>query len=372
MGIRVRMLSTADGSWDHRVASVPEGHLYQTSNVEGFHIVTAGGFEPTYLVAEDRAGGVLGQLLILKGFHLAPELYSRPWLKGALGVCRSLFGSFTWTRGPLVFDYARADGVCQVLLDAVEAMARSDAYAIRQATLPHDPAGEMPRWCRGAVLEERGFVRSDKATFYVDLNRPIEDLWSGLKASARKNLKKMLAAATVEVVEIDTPERAKAYWAMLGETQRRGGRFTSYRNFAAFRGEFWDRPYDQGVLNGLLAQTSRGQPIGGLLFRVFNCWIQELGVAYTDYSITNKLYGQDLLKWALIEWGQRHGCCVFDLMGVDPQAEDDKQRGIYQFKAKWGGRLLNYGTYEKIYAPWKAGVMGASTRLARRERGNGQ
>ena len=157
---------------------------------------------------------------------------------------------------------------------------------------------------------------------------------------------------------------------MLVETQRRSEHFVSYRTFEEFKADFWDSPHAQGVLKGLLVQTPLGQPIAGLLFRVFNGWIQELGVAYTDYSIEHKIYGQDLIKWHLIQWGQRNGCRIYDLMGVDVGADEKKKQGIYQFKAKWGGRLCQYGVYDKIYAPWRAGVMNMWTRLARRIRGN--
>ena len=30
-----------------------------------------------------------------------------------------------------------------------------------------------------------------------------------------------------------------------------------------------------------------------------------------------------------------------------------KLKGIYQFKAKWGGELVNYPVYTKVYSPWK-------------------
>jgi hypothetical protein len=255
------------------------------------------------------------------------------------------------------------------LLQKVEQMAGRDACKIRHASLPYFAAEEQGYdW--DSTVRELGFTREEKATFYVDLDKPIEDLWSGLKASARKNLKKLIASSALQVVEIDTDERAIAYWQMLCETQRRSGNFISYRTYGEFAVDFWEGPHAQGVLKGLLAQTPEGQAIAGLLFRVFNGWIQELGVAYTDFSIENKIYGQDLIKWYLMQWGQQNGCRVYDLMGVDLQATDAKQQGIYQFKAKWGGRLREYGVYDKIYAPWRSGVLDAGTRIGRRMRGN--
>ena len=69
------------------------------------------------------------------------------------------------------------------------------------------------------------------------------------------------------------------------------------------------------------------------------------------------IYGQDLLKWRLMQWGREHGFRVYDLMGVNPHSTDPKERGIFQFKAKWGGDLVEFPVFSKSYSRWKTAVM---------------
>ncbi|MCC7262532.1 MAG: hypothetical protein IT369_08435, partial [Candidatus Latescibacteria bacterium] len=69
-------------AWNRRVESVPEGTINQSTHVEGFHMVTGGGYRSRYLVAEDEAGEVLGPLVLLNGFFGAQEVVTHPLLKG--------------------------------------------------------------------------------------------------------------------------------------------------------------------------------------------------------------------------------------------------------------------------------------------------
>lgn len=368
MAIAVRQLDHFDhGEWNRRVENTPEGSIHQSTHVEDFHKVTGGGYSPLYLMAEDETGSVLGQLALLGGFFVAPELVARPWLRHLLPWCKGLLRTYTWIQGPLVFDQEQFSQVLLALLAAVDEMAGRDACMVREASLPYYrdyQLGDMAE----AALRGRGFSSQRRATFCVDLRQSPDALWRGLKPAARKNLKKLLAADELVVGAIDTDQDLNTYWQMLVETHRRDGRALSYRHLEDFAANFWARPHQQGLLHGFLVRSKEGIPLAGLLFRSYNGWIQELGVAYTDYSIEHKLYGQDLIKWHLIQWGQQRGCHSYDLMGVEPDSVDPKKRGIYQFKEKWGGTLVDYPVFAKTYSPWKAALIHKGTQVARRWR----
>jgi lipid II:glycine glycyltransferase (peptidoglycan interpeptide bridge formation enzyme) len=219
------------------------------------------------------------------------------------------------------------------------------------------------------AFEAAGFARQRRATFCVDLTQTPETLWERLKPAARKNLRKLMAAEELVVSPLETESDLEAYWQMLRETHRRDDRALAYRSLEDLAESFWRRPHALGLLRGILVRTREGAPVAGLLYRYYNGWIQELGVAYTDFSLQQKIYGQDLIKWEIIRQGQLQGARRYDLMGVEVDSPDPKKRGIYQFKEKWGGQLVEFGVYNKTYSSWKAELLRCGTSVARRLRG---
>lgn len=364
----VRELNSFDrAAWDQRVVSLPEGTINQSTHVEGFHMVTGGGYRPRYLVAEGEDGEVLGQLVLLTGFFGAQEVVTHPLLRGMAPLCARTFGVSTWMQGPLVFARERFAEVHRALLGHVSLRGGGGVYQIRRVTLPFYADQKLADQA-GEVLGGLGFSSQNEATFHVDLRQPQEALWQGLKSSARKNLRKLLEGGGLVSLPLDTPADVAAYWEMLVATQRRSGRFVSYRTLADFEAKFWGQPHREGVLRGLLVRTTEGEPVAGLCFRAFNGWIQELGVAYSEFGIQHKLYGQDLIKWALMCWGHEQGYARYDLMGVEVGSEDPKRRAIYQFKEKWGGELVEYRSFAKVYSPWRAAAISLGVRIGRRIR----
>lgn len=365
MAIAIRELSGFDRTaWNCRVESIPEGTINQTTHVDGFHMVTGGGFRPRYLVAEDEEGKVVGQLVLFQGPFAAQEVVSRPLLKPFRPLCDWAFSTYTWMQGPLVFAKERLAEIHSALVQYVDRRATRETFMVRQATLPPYEEAELQLQA-GASMAGSGFNPQPRSTFLVDLRRTPEEMWKGLKSSARKNLRKMLDGEQLTVTQIQSPEDVCVYWEMLGETQRRNGRFVSYHTLEEFRERFWDEPHRLGVLQGMVVRTRDGIPVAGLLFRCFNHWLQELGVAYTEYSLAQKIYGQDFIKWHLMCWGHESGYWTYDLMGVEANSTDPKRRAIFQFKEKWGGVLVESSAYSKSYSPWRDAVVHLGARLVR-------
>ncbi len=330
-------------------------------------MVTGGGYRPRYLVAENEGGQVLGQLLMLDGFFAAPDIMANPRLRTLKPLLSRAFGITTWMQGPLVFSKERFAEVHAALLDQANLRAGWGVFQIGRVTLPFYQEVALAQRA-GEVLLELGFAPQRETTFQLDLGRTTEDLWQGLKSSARKNLRKLQEGGRLVVAPLEGPADVNCYWEMLVETQRRSRRFISYPTLADFENKFWSRPHQQGVLQGMLVRTREGDPVAGLCFRAYNGWIQELGVAYTEFGVRHKLYGQDLIKWELMGWGHQRGFRVYDLMGVEVDSADPKRRAIYQFKEKWGGQLVEYASYSKVHSPWRAAVVRLGTRIGRRLR----
>ncbi len=74
----------------------------------------------------------------------------------------------------------------------------------------------------------------------------------------------------------------------------------------------------------------------------YNGYINEFGIARTKKDSEGKLYSQDLLKWHIIKWGKNNNLKYYDLTGVNPYPQNEKEKGIFRYKEKWGGKLITY------------------------------
>jgi lipid II:glycine glycyltransferase (peptidoglycan interpeptide bridge formation enzyme) len=76
-------------------------------------------------------------------------------------------------------------------------------------------------------------------------------------------------------------------------------------------------------------------------------------VAYEWYwgaKIIKSLYPAEFLTWHRIEWAKRNGFSLYDFGGA---GWPDQPYGVRDFKAKFGGELVDYGRYRKVFCPWK-------------------
>ena len=61
-------------------------------------------------------------------------------------------------------------------------------------------------------------------------------------------------------------------------------------------------------------------------------------------------YPNDLLPWEVFKCGKKSGYSIFDFGGA---GKPDKKYGVRDYKKKFGGRLVNYGRFEKVHSPIK-------------------
>ena len=90
--------------------------------------------------------------------------------------------------------------------------------------------------------------------------------------------------------------------------------------------------------------------VGGIGVWAFNGIINEFGAVRSLYGAKKNLYAGDILKWEIIKWGNADGLRCYDLEGVSPDPQSEKDAAIRQFKEKWGGMLKRYGIFTKRYS----------------------
>jgi len=88
------------------------------------------------------------------------------------------------------------------------------------------------------------------------------------------------------------------------------------------------------------------KPLASTFVTTFNGYLNEQGFSRSKYDMENLMNATDLIKWHVIEWSKKSNFKTFDLSGVELDTEDQKHKGIFKFKKKWGGELQKWHQYK--------------------------
>lgn len=199
--------------------------------------------------------------------------------------------------------------------------------AVAPSEIPISPGVSIPAdWERGHW-----------ATFLVDLQQSEDALWRKLKKTARKAIRDAQKNGIV-VRQISSLEDLRAYHDFARKCALRYRK--RLHDFVDFE-TMWRHFRSNAIFETFVAEKD-GVRLAGLSVWGYHGIISELGSFQSEQSFNEKLYGSDLIKWEVLRWGSRQGYRVFDLAGVNPEPQSPKERGIRQFKEKWGGRYQPY------------------------------
>ena len=332
---------TVDRDWNRRATQFPEARLQQTCEAAQIRRRLEGSDSLFFSIRCNAE--IVGQLFVARAF-IHPDLlqWCRPvlrhgWLKRAMGAYR-------WFGGPLIFDKSAYTRILQHLLAAVEERAAADRiFAIKDVAPPfYDP--EMDAAQVDEIYREFGYAGEERATIALNLEADLEALWKNLSREARQKVNKA-RKQDIRIVEADTEERLLHYYQVRVETARRSGvRPPSVDSVLAAESIYMK----SGMAKVFLAEHE-GNIASGQMLALFNGNIQLGGVCYSDYARTQSLHANDLMQWHVIEWGHTQHYRTIDWAGYGLAPACEKEVGINRFKAKWGGTVIPYNVYSKIY-----------------------
>jgi CelD/BcsL family acetyltransferase involved in cellulose biosynthesis len=206
------------------------------------------------------------------------------------------------------------------------------------------------------ILEDDGFSHEDHLNFLIDLDRPEEVLLGGLSRTAQQRVRSGQRKGVVIEDETDAL-RLDLTYPMLDDVYKRVGVPLA------------DRSLFHAALSIL-------HPRG--MFRIFSARLGERIIA-TRYvllhrdTIVDWYAGADrgfasyspseVLVWWILRWGHEHGYRTFDFGGA---GRLDEPYGPREFKAKFGGELVNFGRDVFVHAPARLRLSRAGYAVARR------
>lgn len=316
--ISIEQEDIPDPKWNDRLIQSGLGTIYQAAEIAEHHIHE--GRRPFCLKFIDETGKIVGQLLVNEYARFSNGGLKVNILKKIPTLKKMTYG---WTYGPIILDRRFAEEIYSTL---------SKFFLSSKHTI----AGwQHPLYTEGIAGLDKNFQLRKWSTFIIDLTKTKDELYNNIeKHSGRKNIERSIER---DVLTEEINEKNFVEYAKLRLTQKN---LDHHHNELEQRVEWWRSVKKLGY-SGLLAKENN-VVIGGILFSSFNGHIIEVGVARSEQDTKNKLYSQDLLKWRIIEWGIENNMKYYNLAGFNPNPESEKEKGIYRYKKKWGGKRYDF------------------------------
>ncbi len=207
------------------------------------------------------------------------------------------------------------------------------------------------------VLNRNKFVYEGHLNFLIDIDLPVDNVWRNIRRSARKNIGKALRKDILQIEEVHTHTQIAAWYAILQETYSNAQ--VPLVDISLFEAAF-KVLYPEGMIKFLLGRIGNEYVAASvaLLYRdVIYGWYRGFKRAYSSY-IPN-----DLMVWHILKWGAENEYRIFDFGGA---GKPDEEYGPRKFKAKFGGRLVNYGRNTLVHTPTTLRVSRAAYQVMRK------
>jgi hypothetical protein len=192
------------------------------------------------------------------------------------------------------------------------------------------------------ILDTRGYVHEGHLNYLIRLDRAPEEVLQGIGPRTRKKIRKALRDGHVQVSDVSTRAELARWYDVLQKTYDNAHVPLAGRSL--FEAAF-DILRPKGMAKFLMA-TVHDVPAA--------CSVElpyKNGI-YGWYGGCDREYGaylpNEVLIWHILEWGAQNGYGLYDFGGA---GKPDEEYGVRDFKAKFGGELVNYGRSTCTHSP---------------------
>jgi lipid II:glycine glycyltransferase (peptidoglycan interpeptide bridge formation enzyme) len=308
-------------AWDEFVGQHPKGSVFHSSHmVRVFD--SAKGHTVLPLAAVTDSGEILALLV-------ATRVKTLPNMFGAVSS-RSI-----WYAEPLCYDTSESiDSLCELIAEHDRIFRRRVLFT---EVRPLQSSGP-----ERIALERCCYEYLDYLNYVVDTTRPKDELWKRMRDSARRSIRKC-EQRSFQIRHVNTADGVEAIYDLLRLTYGRAEVPLASRSLfdAALK-----ILQPQGMIE-LIALYEGEKPLAVSVLLPFNKQV------FGWYGGSVRIQGVspvDYLTWHEIAWSCDHGFERYDFGGA---GWPNQPYGVRDFKAKFGGELVCYGRYRKVYSVWK-------------------
>ncbi|MBI5226932.1 peptidoglycan bridge formation glycyltransferase FemA/FemB family protein [Candidatus Micrarchaeota archaeon] len=315
------------GIWDTFVESNPEGTFFQTTRysdaMNDLHQSV-----PVFFTVE-KNGRTCAALLALKEGYGEQAFEKTAINRATKPLLRASLATLRWHQGPLVLPTEEKTPILRAMIGGLNEYCKKNRIFLAEGSLP--VLGNSDQDAVGALFCEADFTTKPAATFIIDLADGEEKRWEKLDKAAKKAVLgcKM---QNIDVVRASTEDDVNGYQELLGSFRKKMGLHMPpfYPNL-----DFWKK--NKGKTTDIYLAHQEKKLVSAMGVVYCNGLITEVAVAR---DLENKAYAQDAIKWKIIQWGAENNYRFYDLAGVNPDPKTAQEKGAYQFKSKWGGKLV--------------------------------
>lgn len=190
------------------------------------------------------------------------------------------------------------------------------------------------------VFEKCGFRYEDHLNFHIDTSS--EDIVNANLGKSRKRDIKTSFRDGATIIENPTLEQVKEYYNILSNLYKVKVK-TPLFPFDFFR-KLWEMPFGKF----LLVEFNDCIIGGTVCVEEKNKCLYEWFVCGKDGE-SKSIFPSSVATYAGIKYAMEHGCARFDMMGAGAPTES---YGVRDFKAKFGGRLVEHGRFCYVCNPF--------------------
>jgi Acetyltransferase (GNAT) domain len=253
--------------------------------------------------------------------YLMPFMEVNSWITGKRGVSLP----FTDQIGPIVGDGITFDGIIEDVVHYGEKV-----------------GWKYIEWRDGKYFGEGLSTSEFYYTHELNLSRPEKELFSGLRDSTRRNIKKAVkAGVSVEISQ--SMDSIKSFYRLNCVTRKRHG--LPPQPFSFFKKVF-EHVISKGY--GFVASAMHSGKViaSAVFFRFGKSTIYKYGASDMAYQ---DLRPNNLVMWEAIKWCGAKGFRTFNFGRSEPE-----NHGLLQFKRGWGAkeiplRYLRYDLRKKVF-----------------------
>jgi lipid II:glycine glycyltransferase (peptidoglycan interpeptide bridge formation enzyme) len=183
-----------------------------------------------------------------------------------------------------------------------------------------------------SVFEKSGYCYQRHLNFHVQ-TQSAETVYKQLSSTKRRDIK-VSEKAGAETVELTTNAEIEKYYAILKNL------YKTRIKLPLFPIEFFTK-FIHLKENKIWGIKYNGKIIGGSVCTYWNNVVYEWFVCGKDGHFKN-VYPSSLATWSSILYAANNGYQYVDMMGAGKVGE---YYGVREFKAKFGGELVEYGRF---------------------------
>ena len=325
--------------WDQKLPQSTASTTYQISYWA--RVYESFDSRPIFISVRNSTGEIIGQLLALIHNELLwsdSNLFTR-----FIGSKLNLRQTLTWFYGPIIHDSNHADEIFSKILLAVDEVSIKN-----KVTIARGSSHPYSRMFSDKVAQKLGYKLQPWSTYITDLHRSSEELHNSLDKKTRYDIRKS-EKNQLEFVAVNNRSSLDEFVELKAkEREKVGQRVDKNPDFYDDR---WEYLHKNGYEKLFLAKY-KGKTLAGILNIIFNGNVVQHGVSISSHR---ELLGGPFLTWNTIQWCIDNKYSTYDMGGINPNPENEKEKSMNFYKSKWGGKKSDYIRYTKIYdiTKWK-------------------